>query len=66
MGDVVNAGMDAIQRRLMFEDECVLVDENDRIVGRDTKYNCHLLKKTESENLLHRTFSVFLFNSKCE
>ncbi|XP_057435785.1 isopentenyl-diphosphate Delta-isomerase I [Lotus japonicus] len=61
-----DAGMDAVQRRLMFDDECILVDENDRVVGHDSKYNCHLMEKIESENLLHRAFSVFLFNSKYE
>ncbi|KAK3020070.1 hypothetical protein RJ639_004070 [Escallonia herrerae] len=68
MGDSAapDAGMDAVQRRLMFEDECILVDVNDRVVGHDTKYNCHLMEKIESENLLHRAFSVFLFNSKYE
>ncbi|XP_008218450.1 PREDICTED: isopentenyl-diphosphate Delta-isomerase I [Prunus mume] len=66
MADAPDAGMDAVQRRLMFEDECILVDENDRVVGHDTKYNCHLMEKIESENLLHRAFSVFLFNSKNE
>ncbi|CAH9051369.1 unnamed protein product [Cuscuta europaea] len=67
MGDAVSdANMDAVQRRLMFDDECILVDENDCVVGHDTKYNCHLMKKIESENLLHRAFSVFLFNSKYE
>ncbi|PSR92930.1 Isopentenyl-diphosphate Delta-isomerase [Actinidia chinensis var. chinensis] len=68
MGDAATdaAGMDAVQRRLMFEDECILVDENDCVVGHDTKYNCHLMEKIESENLLHRAFSVFLFNSKYE
>ncbi|KAL8557840.1 hypothetical protein ACS0TY_005077 [Phlomoides rotata] len=67
MGDVASdSAMDAVQRRLMFEDECILVDENDRVVGHDTKYNCHLMEKIESENLLHRAFSVFLFNSKYE
>ncbi|CAA0829596.1 Isopentenyl-diphosphate Delta-isomerase I-chloroplastic [Striga hermonthica] len=67
MGDVTaDSNMDAVQRRLMFEDECILVDENDRVVGHDTKYNCHLMAKINSENLLHRAFSVFLFNSKYE
>lgn len=61
-----DSAMDAVQRRLMFDDECILVDENDRVVGHDTKYNCHLMEKIESENLLHRAFSVFLFNSKYE
>ncbi|KAM0043557.1 putative isopentenyl-diphosphate Delta-isomerase [Helianthus debilis subsp. tardiflorus] len=45
---------------------CILVDENDKVVGHDTKYNCHLMEKIEKENLLHRAFSVFLFNSKYE
>nr|AEZ55676.1 isopentenyl diphosphate isomerase [Salvia miltiorrhiza] len=63
---VCSSAMDAVQRRLMFEDECILVDENDAVVGHDTKYNCHLMEKIDSENLLHRAFSVFLFNSKNE
>ncbi|KAG0494990.1 hypothetical protein HPP92_005984 [Vanilla planifolia] len=62
----VDSGMDAVQRRLMFEDECILVDENDNVVGHESKYNCHLMEKIEKENLLHRAFSVFLFNSKYE
>ncbi|KAK4721807.1 hypothetical protein R3W88_012040 [Solanum pinnatisectum] len=67
MADAISdANMDAVQRRLMFEDECILVDENDHVVGHDTKYNCHLMEKIEAENLLHRAFSVFLFNSKYE
>ncbi|KAL9426957.1 hypothetical protein AB3S75_033690 [Citrus x aurantiifolia] len=67
MGDATtDAGMDAVQRRLMFEDECILVDENDLVVGHENKYNCHLMEKIESLNLLHRAFSVFLFNSKYE
>ncbi|KAH7670563.1 isopentenyl-diphosphate delta-isomerase protein [Dioscorea alata] len=63
---VDDSGMDAVQRRLMFEDECILVDEQDRVVGHESKYNCHLMEKIEAENLLHRAFSVFLFNSKYE
>ncbi|XP_074582604.1 isopentenyl-diphosphate Delta-isomerase I-like [Curcuma longa] len=64
--DAADASMDAVQRRLMFEDECILVDEHDNVVGHDSKYNCHLMEKIESENMLHRAFSVFLFNSKFE
>ncbi|KAF2543290.1 hypothetical protein F2Q68_00033285 [Brassica cretica] len=37
--DAKDAGMDDVQRRLMFEDECILVDETDLVVGFDTKYN---------------------------
>ncbi|KAJ4892769.1 hypothetical protein Rs2_19563 [Raphanus sativus] len=64
--DAKDAGMDAVQRRLMFEDECILVDEADRVVGHDSKYNCHLMENIEAKNLLHRAFSVFLFNSNYE
>ncbi|GBG60898.1 hypothetical protein CBR_g16018 [Chara braunii] len=28
------------QMKLMFEDECILVDENDNVIGHDSKYNC--------------------------
>ncbi|KAJ6813848.1 isopentenyl-diphosphate Delta-isomerase I-like [Iris pallida] len=63
---VVDSSMDAVQRRLMFEDECILVDEQDEVVGHESKYNCHLWEKIESGNMLHRAFSVFLFNSKFE
>ncbi|CAK7340142.1 unnamed protein product [Dovyalis caffra] len=66
MGDSPDAGMDAVQRRLMFEDECILVDENDRVVGHDSKYNCHLWENILKGNALHRAFSVFLLNSKYE
>ncbi|CAM0955490.1 unnamed protein product [Alopecurus aequalis] len=61
-----DAGMSAVQRRLMFEDECILVDEQDNVTGHESKYNCHLMEKIESGHALHRAFSVFLFNSKYE
>lgn len=50
----------------MFDDECILVDESDNIVGHDSKYNCHLMDNIESNKALHRAFSVFLFNNKFE
>ncbi|OEL12654.1 Isopentenyl-diphosphate Delta-isomerase I, chloroplastic [Dichanthelium oligosanthes] len=34
-----DAGMDSVQRRLMFEDECILVDEQDNVIGHESKYN---------------------------
>ena len=42
----------------MMEEDCILVDKNDNILGKDTKVNCHL-----GEGKLHRAFSVLLFNS---
>ncbi|KAF6143751.1 hypothetical protein GIB67_016256 [Kingdonia uniflora] len=28
-----------VQKRLMFDDECILVDEHDNVLGHDSKYN---------------------------
>ena len=41
-----------------MEEACILVDEEDNILGKDTKVNCHL-----GEGKLHRAFSVLLFNN---
>ncbi|KAK7868101.1 hypothetical protein R5R35_005548 [Gryllus longicercus] len=46
-----------------LEEQCILVDENDKVVGRASKRDCHSLKANGSL-LLHRAFSVFVFNSK--
>jgi len=45
-----------------FEDEkLILVDENDNEVGYETKDVCH-----NGEGILHRAFSIFIFNSQNE
>eukprot|EP00126_Sphaerothecum_destruens_P008700 Sdes_comp20319_c0_seq1m13975 len=55
---------DDIQIQLMKEN-CIVVDENDHVLGSESKKNCHLMKNINS-GLLHRAFSVFLFNSRGE
>ncbi|KAJ3116065.1 isopentenyl-diphosphate delta-isomerase idi1 [Physocladia obscura] len=52
---------DEEQVRLMSE-MCIVVDENDKPLGADSKKNCHLMTNI-NKGLLHRAFSVFLFNS---
>ena len=42
----------------MMEENCIVVDENDLITGKDSKVNCHL-----NDGKLHRAFSVLIFNS---
>ena len=49
-------GYDEVQREMMNEN-CIIVDENDRISGQDSKINCHI-----GEGRLHRAFSVLLFD----
>lgn len=58
--DGVFSNSDADQVAMMKE-LCIVVDENDQVVGYDTKKNCHLLSKGLK---LHRAFSVFLFDSQ--
>ena len=55
-----------------LDDKCILVDENDNILGSSNKLECHLAKnrsfvgEQSPGGLLHRAFSVFLFNSQNE
>ncbi|KAM5235323.1 isopentenyl-diphosphate Delta-isomerase 1 [Ctenodactylus gundi] len=54
--------LDKQQVQLLAE-MCILIDENDNKIGADTKKNCHLNENIK-KGLLHRAFSVFLFNSE--
>lgn len=58
------AELDAEQERLLAE-ECILLDLNDKPIGHASKKECHLNVNIR-KGLLHRAFSVFLFNSKGE
>ncbi|EDO35940.1 predicted protein [Nematostella vectensis] len=55
--------LDVTQRRLL-EEQCILVDTDDNVQGCATKRECHLKENIVEQGLLHRAFSVFLFNSK--
>jgi len=45
-----------------FDDELlILVDSDDAVVGYDDKNTCH-----NGDGILHRAFSIFIFNSKNE
>ncbi|XP_067005556.2 isopentenyl-diphosphate Delta-isomerase 1 [Anabrus simplex] len=48
-----------------LEEQCILVDDDDKVVGHASKHDCHRIGKDGSV-LLHRAFSVFVFNSKNE
>ena len=56
--------MDTTQEKYL-EERCILVDENDKVIGSETKRTCHLNTNIEA-GMLHRAFSVFLFNQKGE
>jgi isopentenyl-diphosphate delta-isomerase len=45
-----------------FDDEMlILVDENDNVIDYKSKIECH-----QGDGILHRAFSIFIFNSKME
>uniref|UniRef100_A0A5F8GLV9 isopentenyl-diphosphate Delta-isomerase n=1 Tax=Monodelphis domestica TaxID=13616 RepID=A0A5F8GLV9_MONDO len=54
--------LDEQQVQLLAE-MCILIDENDNKIGAETKKNCHLNENID-KGLLHRAFSIFLFNTE--
>ena len=52
------SGQDSSQAEMMSE-MCILVDSSDGKIGSDTKLNCHF-----GSGILHRAFSVLLFNGE--
>ena len=47
----------------MLRDECILVNEQDQVVGHANKHSCHRFEcPAQPKGLLHRAFSVFLFS----
>ena len=49
----------------LLNENCILVDENDNVIGSESKKVCHLMENI-NKGLLHRAFSVMIFNSKNE
>uniref|UniRef100_A0A2K5K5T8 isopentenyl-diphosphate Delta-isomerase n=1 Tax=Colobus angolensis palliatus TaxID=336983 RepID=A0A2K5K5T8_COLAP len=62
MPEINTDHLDKQQVQLLAE-MCILIDENDNKIGAETKKNCHLNENIE-KGLLHRAFSVFLFNTE--
>ena len=52
------------QMDFMKKDECILLDEKDTVTGSANKYDAHVFNAEQPTGLLHRAFSVFLFDSK--
>ena len=58
------AGADEEQVRLM-EEKVILLNEKDEVIGCASKKDSHLNTNINA-GMLHRAFSVFLFNSRGE
>lgn len=46
-----------------MDEVCIVLDENDKPIGSASKKVCHLMENID-KGLLHRAFSVFLFDSQ--
>ena len=57
-------GRGMTQEDMMKKDECITVDENDVSTGGASKSDAHVFSKTTPRGMLHRAFSVFLFNKE--
>ncbi|XP_047376957.1 isopentenyl-diphosphate delta-isomerase 2-like [Sciurus carolinensis] len=53
--------LDELQTQRL-EEMCIVIDKQDRVIGAETKRNCHLNESIE-KGLIHRGFSVVLFNT---
>ncbi|KAJ3371457.1 isopentenyl-diphosphate delta-isomerase idi1 [Kappamyces sp. JEL0680] len=62
MSTFSTANYDPEQIRLMAE-MCIVVDKNDKAIGAESKKTCHLMTEI-NKGLLHRAFSVFIFNEQ--
>lgn len=52
------------QDDMMKKDECILLDEDDNVIGAASKVASHQFNKKTPRGLLHRAFSVFLFDEQ--
>uniref|UniRef100_A0A8C5QTS1 isopentenyl-diphosphate Delta-isomerase n=1 Tax=Leptobrachium leishanense TaxID=445787 RepID=A0A8C5QTS1_9ANUR len=62
MPEVDTDSLDSQQVQLLAE-MCILINKDDQKIGADTKKNCHLNVNID-KGMLHRAFSVFLFNAE--
>ncbi|KAM3960549.1 isopentenyl-diphosphate delta isomerase [Aphomia sociella] len=56
-------GVDQVQAEYLDKDICLLVDDKDTLIGTAPKRDCHRVA-ADGSVLLHRAFSVFLFNKR--
>lgn len=52
------------QLNFMATEKLVIVDENDCSIDESTKKEAHTFSTTKPRGILHRAFSIFLFNSE--
>eukprot|EP00605_Chrysophyceae_sp_TOSAG23-4_P002612 GSChrysophyteH1.ASY1.ANO1.2884.1 assembled CDS len=56
-------GVGMTQDDMMKKDQCILLDQDDKMIGHASKVETHQFNEKTPRGLLHRAFSVFLFDS---
>lgn len=64
LGSFQDAPQDESQDAFMVSDECIAVNYMDEVVGSDSKGNCHKFEAAQPRGILHRAFSVMLFDER--
>ena len=57
-------GVGMTQDDMMKKDQCILLDGDDNMIGHSSKVASHQFNEETSRGLLHRAFSVFLFDQE--
>ena len=50
------------QKDMMEKDTVLVLDENDMVIGSASKKDSHVFSPEQPRGILHRAFSVFLFD----
>ena len=51
------------QHDFMLKDECLVLNYDDEVIGADNKYNVHKFIAGQPKGVVHRAFSVMLFDA---
>mmetsp|Transcript_10351 Transcript_10351/g.16772 ORF Transcript_10351/g.16772 Transcript_10351/m.16772 type:complete len:300 (+) Transcript_10351:95-994(+) len=57
-------GQGMSQEDFMNKDQCILLDTEDNVIGQCSKKKSHIFSELAPRGILHRAFSVFLFDSE--
>ena len=64
-GNKVNTSADHNIQEQYLEEKCIVVNDQDEVIGEASKRECHLNSNIK-KGMLHRAFSVFLFSNNEE
>ena len=57
-------GNEMTQEDMMIKDTVLVLDQNDNVIGSESKKGSHIFNKEQPRGILHRAFSAFLFDEK--